>query len=131
MARPAIDVLRQARLLLDLEQEDLEAIASSMRQRVFAPSEAATIEGAEGDAFYVIEAGEAQVTVQGKPLGTVGAGDCFGEIALLLGTGRAATITATSELRCWCLSATDFRAVVERRPAIAWRLLDSLDRTLS
>jgi CRP-like cAMP-binding protein len=50
------------------------------------------------------------------------AGDYFGEIALLLGSDRTATVIATTELRCYALTPWDFRALVEGNPSIAWKV---------
>jgi CRP-like cAMP-binding protein len=54
------------------------------------------------------------------------AGDYFGEIALLQGSERTATVTAATDLRCYLLTPLDFRTLVEGNPAIAWNLLQSM-----
>ena len=118
-------------LLADLDPEELQALADRMYERTFPPGEHATVEGEPGDGFYIVDSGEAEITVQGQQLGTLAAGDVFGEIALLTGSGRAATITATSELHCYGLTPLDFRTVVEGNPSIAWRLVQSMVHTLS
>jgi CRP-like cAMP-binding protein len=127
----AIETLRRVPLLADLDPAELQSLAERMHERTFRAGEAATVEGEPGDGFYVVESGEAEVTVRGESRGTIGAGDVFGEIALLTGSGRAATITATSDLRCYGLAPPDFRDVVEGNPSIAWRLVQSMMHTLS
>ncbi len=131
MAGAAVEALRRAPLLADLEPGELESLAGKMYERTFAAGENATVEGEPGDGFYVVESGGAAITVQGQPQGTLGPGDVFGEIALLTGSGRAATITATSDLHCYGLTPLDFRAVVEGNPTIAWKLMNSMVDTLS
>jgi CRP-like cAMP-binding protein len=79
----------------------------------------------------VIEAGEAEVTMEGQPRATMTAGDFFGEIALLMGSDRTATVTATSDLRCFALTPSDFRTLVEGNPSIAWKVIQSMAGRLS
>jgi CRP-like cAMP-binding protein len=85
-----------------------------------------TAEGAPGDGFFVIESGEAEVTIDGTPRSTLTAGDYFGEIALLLGSNRTATVRATTDLRCFALTPWDFRTLVEGDPSIAWKVMQSM-----
>ena len=63
------------------------------------------------------------MSVDGKPRPSIGAGDYFGEIALLTGSDRTATITATSDMVCWGMTPWDFRPLVESNSTIAWKLL--------
>lgn len=131
MGRAPIDTLRLAPLFADLDEEELQLLADSMHERSFDAGEVATVEGEPGDGFYVVESGEAEISVQGRPEGRIGPGGYFGEIALLTGAGRAATITATSELRCYSIAPLDFRTIVEGNPAIAMKLMQSMVDTLS
>ena len=131
MAGVTIDTLSRVPLFADLDPEELQLIADAMRERTFGSGETVTVEGEPGDSFYVVEAGEAEILVQGQPHGTVRPGGYFGEIALLTGSGRAATIKATTDLHCYCLAALDFRTVVEGNPAIALKLMQSTVDTLS
>jgi CRP-like cAMP-binding protein len=70
------------------------------------------------------------VVVDGEARTALGPGDHFGEIALLQGAERTATVRATSDLRCFALSPGDFREIVEGDPAIAWTLLQSMAERL-
>jgi CRP/FNR family transcriptional regulator, cyclic AMP receptor protein len=105
---------------------EIGLLAASMRRRTFHAGDVVTAEGEGADGFFVIQRGEAEVAVEGQSRGRVGPGDFFGEIALLMGTERTATITATTELECYCLTPSDFQAVVEGNPAIALKLLQSM-----
>jgi CRP-like cAMP-binding protein len=131
VARPTIDVLQNVPLFTGLEKKELESIAASMRERTFPAGQTVTEEGAGGAGFFVVDGGEAQVTVNGQARGTIGPGDYFGEIALLTGSERTATITATSDLHCYGMTPWDFRPLVEGNPAIAWKLLQSMAQKLS
>jgi CRP/FNR family cyclic AMP-dependent transcriptional regulator len=130
VATPSIDVLRRVPLFAGLERKELESIAASMRERTFPAGETVTQEGAGGAGFFVVENGEAEVTVQGEPRGTIRAGDYFGEIALLTGSDRTATIVAKSDLHCYGMTPWDFRPLVESNPGIAWKLLQSMAEKL-
>jgi CRP-like cAMP-binding protein len=118
-------------MFVDLDESELQLLADSMWERTFLAGEVVTTEGEQPDGFFVVESGEADVTVQGQPSATVMAGDHFGEIALLMGSGRTATITATSDLHCYGLSPADFRVVVEGNPTIAWKVMQSMAERLS
>ena len=126
MAEPVIDALRRVPLLADLDLEEMQLLAASMQRQTFGAGEVVTAEGAGGDGFFVVDDGHAEVSVAGEPRGTIGSGDCFGEVALLMGSERTATIVATTELHCYALSTADFRDIVEGNPAIAWKFMQSL-----
>ena len=77
-----------------------------------------------------MESGEAEVTVDGAPRGTIGPGDYFGEIALLTGSDRTATIIASSDMLCYGMTPWDFKPLVETNSAIAWKLLTAMAEKL-
>ena len=130
VATPSIDVLERVPLFAGLERKELESIAASMRERTFPAGETVTQEGAGGAGFFVVENGEAEVTVHGELRGRIGQGDYFGEIALLTGSNRTATIVAKSDLHCYGMTPWDFRPLVESNPGIAWKLLQSMAEKL-
>jgi CRP/FNR family transcriptional regulator, cyclic AMP receptor protein len=121
-----VDVLKKVPLFAGLDDGELQAIAGSMRERKFSAGDTVTEEGAGGAGFFVVEAGEAEVTVDGEPRGTICEGDYFGEIALLTGSDRTATITAKSDMLCWGMTPWDFRPLVESNSTIAWKLLTAM-----
>jgi CRP/FNR family cyclic AMP-dependent transcriptional regulator len=126
VARASADILKNVPLFGGLDKRELEQIAATMRERRFAPGDTVTEEGAGGAGFFVVESGEAQVSVDGAPRGSIGSGDYFGEIALLTGSDRTATITATTEMVCWGMTPWDFRPLVESNSTIAWKLLTAM-----
>ncbi|PWU17925.1 MAG: hypothetical protein C5B48_15405 [Candidatus Rokuibacteriota bacterium] len=131
MTGVAAGALSGVPLFADLDAGELQLVADAMQVRVFRAGDTVTVEGQPGDGFYVVERGEAEIIVQGQKVGTVVPGAYFGEIALMTGSGRAATIRATTDLECYCLTALDFRAVVEGNPTIALKLMTSTVDTLS
>jgi pyruvate,water dikinase len=131
-AVPAVssESLERVPLFSDLAGPDRDAIARLFTQRVFAPGETVTKEGSEAAAFYVIESGTATVTVHGAFRRTLQPGDHFGEIALIDGRARSATVTADTQLVCQGITLWDFQPLVQRNPTIAWTLLQTLARQL-
>ena len=130
MAGAPIEVLQRVPLFAELGQAELEQIARIFKKRRFAAGETVTKEGSGGAAFFLIESGEAQVTVKGRQRPPLGAGDHFGEVALIDGQERSATITASSELVCYGLTYWDFQPLVQGNAAIAWGLLLALAKLL-
>ena len=122
------DSLSRVPLFSNLARPDRDAIARLFTQRVFTPGETVTKEGSEAAAFYLIESGTATVTVHGAFRRTLHPGDHFGEIALIDGQARSATVTADGALVCQGITLWDFQPLVQRNPTIAWTLLQTLAR---
>jgi CRP-like cAMP-binding protein len=125
----AANLLKRVPIFSDLDRKELERIASSMKQRTFNAGDTVTSEGKTGVGFFVIEDGEATVTVGGDERRRLGPGDYFGEVALLNESARTATITADTELRCYGLTSWEFRPLVETHGSIAWKLLQAMSKT--
>jgi CRP-like cAMP-binding protein len=123
-------MLKKVPLFADLDARELAQIAGSMRERRFAAGDTVTQEGAGGAGFFVIESGQAEVSVDGAARGTIGPGDYFGEIALLTESDRTATITAASDMLCHGMTPWEFRPLVESNSAIAWKLLTAMAEKL-
>jgi CRP-like cAMP-binding protein len=124
------DVLQRVPLFSGLKEKQLKGIAQAMAERTFAAGAEITREGEISVGFFVIEDGRATVTMNGKNVAELGAGDHFGEIALIAETPRAATIVAETDLRCYGMTSWDFRSLVERNGEIAWEMLSSIARKL-
>lgn len=125
MAGPSVELLQRVPLFTELRPKELQQLSSSFKERTFAEGDDVAVEGETGGGgrFFVIESGEAVVTVHGQEHGRLGAGDYFGDVAMIDRGERTATIHAASELRCWSLTFWDFRPLVESDARIAWPLL--------
>jgi CRP/FNR family cyclic AMP-dependent transcriptional regulator len=130
MPSETAELLRRVPLFSDLSSRDLEGVARTMRQRTFRAGDTIAAEGASGVGFFVIEDGEAVVSVGGEEVGRLGRGDYFGEVALIAETDRTATVKAETELRCYGLTAWEFRPLVEGNASIAWKLLEAMAKKL-
>lgn len=130
MAGAPVEVVKQVPLFAELQPDALEQVARLFKKRRFAQGETVTKEGSGGAAFFLIESGDAAVTVKGKPRPALVAGDHFGEIALIDGRERSASITAITELVCYGLTYWDFQPLVQENPAVAWGLLQSVTKML-
>ena len=129
VAEGAAQLLRRVPIFSDLDGKELDRIAASMKTRTFDEGDTVTAEGQTGIGFFVIESGEAKVTVGGEERRRLGPGDYFGEVALLNESARTATIRAETELRCYGLTSWEFRPLVETHGSIAWKLLQAMSKT--
>jgi pyruvate,water dikinase len=125
-----VDVIERVPLFANMSARDVEGIAGLFKERRFAAGETITKEGAGGAAFFVIESGEATVSIRGRQRATLTNGDYFGEIALIDEGARSATITASSDLVCYGLTYWEFRPLVQKNATIAWNLLQTLAKRL-
>ena len=126
MAQGPVDLLQRVPIFQGLDRRELERIAASMKPRTFRAGDTVTSEGQGGVGFFVIEDGQAKVTVGGENRRTLGAGDYFGEVALLTDSPRTATIPAETDLRCYGMTSWDFKPLVETHGSIAWKLLQAM-----
>jgi len=69
-------------------------------------------QGDEGDNFYIIDTGEVEVFVNGEKMLTIGEGGSFGELALIYGTPRAATIKAATDVKLWGIDRDSYRRIL-------------------
>jgi CRP/FNR family cyclic AMP-dependent transcriptional regulator len=125
MSKEAAALLRQVPLFSDLDQRELQDIASAMKSRTFSAGQQIAVEGESGVGFFVIEDGQAKVTVSGDEVRTLGPGDYFGEVALITQGPRTATVTADTDLRTYGMTFWEFRPLVEDTPSLAWKMLQS------
>lgn len=126
MSNPRLDDLKQIPLFADLSASDLTIIASHMTLEEHDAGRRVISEGSAGYAFYVVERGSASVTQEGKQIRTLAAGDFFGEIAILGGGRRTATVTATTSLLVWKMFGTDFRDLESEHPTVGAALQDQM-----
>jgi CRP/FNR family transcriptional regulator, cyclic AMP receptor protein len=120
------DALRRVPLFSELSSRDLRRLAGAMHERTFTDGQPVVSEGEGGIGFFVILEGRAAVTVHGEPTAELGPGEYFGEMSLIDGDMRAASVSAAGDLRCVAMTQWQFRPLVKDHPDIAWALLTTL-----
>ena len=117
------DTLSQLALFGDLTSAQLEAVAHTHEEDVFAAGERVLRKGLTGGNFYVILEGEAAVELDGRQLARLGRGDFFGEISALIGDPPTADVVAVTILRCLVIPGQQLERLLLDRPQLALRLL--------
>jgi CRP-like cAMP-binding protein len=124
------DLIRQVPLFADLDKRELQGLASTMKERNFDPGDTVATEGSTGIGFFIIDEGEATVSVHGEDVNTLKHGDYFGEVALIDDGARTATITAKTPLKCFGITSWEFRPLVEQNASLAWKMLQTMAKRL-
>ena len=112
-----IGLLRSLRLFSALPPPELEGIARSLSPVEATAGTAIVTQGEEGDRYYAIAEGELEVLVDGVRVNTLNRGDGFGEVALLHGVTRNATVSALTDVKLYSLEKEPFLEVVTGHPA--------------
>lgn len=116
--------LAKVPLFAGCSPEDLRDIAELAHLLSFEDGAVIVPEGEEGLGFYLILSGEASVVQDGTQINHLGSGQFFGEIALLEGTPRTASVVASGLTVCLGILRSDFRPLLVRQPRIALRILE-------
>jgi CRP-like cAMP-binding protein len=121
-----VETLGRVPMFTGMKEKELKRLAKAMAERTFDEGETITTEGQSGVGFFVIEDGNASVSLRGEVVNTLGPGDHFGEIALIDKGPRSATVVASTDLRCRGMTSWEFRPFVQSHPEVAWPLLEHL-----
>jgi len=121
--RDLVDSLGRLSLFADLSRSELEALAHTVEEEVFAEGQRVLRTGLSGAGFFVILEGEASIQVDGEERWTLGPGDFFGEASVLTGETPSADVVAASLLRCVVVSGPDLEQFLLDRPQLMLRLL--------
>lgn len=115
--------LRTIDLFRTLTDDEIRQAASRFKVLHFSAGERVIEESTPGDSFFLLEKGEVAVSkaIGGatRPLARLGPGEFFGEMALLTGERRTATVTAATDVTLYVLDKAGFQEVLARNPAIA------------
>ena len=119
-----LDMLRGVDLFSVLSEDEMNELAERVQYAPFARGDVITKQGNEAHWLYIIMFGEAEVRYeppQGAPqhISTLRAGQFFGEMALLTGDARSATVVAKTDVECYRLDGKAFQGLLLRRPEIA------------
>ena len=126
-----VELLKTVPLFAHCSKKELEAIAAEADELELPPGRELAVEGASGREFVVIVAGEADVRRKGRRINTLRGGDFLGEIALLTGAPRTATVTSTSPCHVLILTDRAFRRVTAAMPSVNEKVLQALAERLA
>jgi CRP-like cAMP-binding protein len=124
-----------ASIFSDLSKADLDAIVSTFRRRTFDRGETLVHVGGPGGSVFLIETGRVRISLPGTEsrevtLAHMGPGDCFGEMSMLDGEPRSATVTAVEDTVVLEGTRDDFMRSLEKSPRIAMSLLVMMSQRL-
>jgi CRP-like cAMP-binding protein len=126
--RTDTDLLRGVDLFEELSKSELRKVAGLAKPFTFAEGESVTEEGTPGGRFHVIQSGSAKVVAGGRTRATLGAGEYFGELSLIDGEPRSATVIATEPLTTLSIAEWNLRPLLKSQPTISYKLLVVLCR---
>lgn len=125
-----LDALASTSLFQGLSRDRLRTVLRTTHAVAFAPGGVIVREGETGKGFFVITKGTARVTVGEDDRGRLSSGAYFGEVAVIDGGPRSATITAESQVSTLELAPAAFRSLLDKEPAIARSIADRLAKLL-
>jgi small-conductance mechanosensitive channel/CRP-like cAMP-binding protein len=119
-----LKALQGVPLFAPLNDEERSRLAANLTFAPFAPAEAMIVQGKAVHHLYILTRGSAEVriSVEGAParhVATLYAPDFFGEMGMLTGEPRRATVVALTDVECWRLTKERFQEILQARPALA------------
>ncbi len=118
-----VEMLRRVPLFADLSKRELDQLARTGRVVDHAEGHTVVTEGEKGVGFHLILDGEARVTKKGRTVAKLGAGQWFGEVSMIDGGPRTATVIAGTALRTFGVASWDFHPLLKSSPTITFKLL--------
>ncbi len=130
-SREALESLRSIPLFANVSDEDLEAVASLLIERRIPKNKTIVEEGLPGDYMYVVREGRVKVTKlsgdgREKILEMLDQGSFFGELSLLDGAPRSASVKSLTDTRILALSRNDFLKLLRDSPDLAMAVIQVL-----
>ena len=118
--------LRRVPLFQGMTDKAIAAIVGLAVEAAYAPGAHLTVEGDPGDSFFVIVEGSAGLTRGGRVVREMGPGDFVGEISLIDGRPRTATVTANGRLQALVIHRPEFLALMDRYPSVRLGILSAM-----
>ncbi|HXV48457.1 MAG TPA: cyclic nucleotide-binding domain-containing protein, partial [Candidatus Binatia bacterium] len=133
---PQADTIRSILIFSELSREDIAKVLGKMEEITFSAGTTIVKQGDQGDAFYLIQSGAVQVIVDSgggnsEVVAVFGPKDGFGEMALLSGEQRSATIVSVKETTLWRLKREDFDELIEKHPTVLRQFCATLSKRLT
>ncbi len=118
-----VDALSRVDVFRALDAEKIDRLARRLRLVLFGPGEVILRQGEPGDSLYVVRVGEVAVRVAmhgvQRDVATLSAGQFFGEMSLMTGESRSATVVARTDVQCYVVSKEAFQEILESKPDLA------------
>jgi len=122
--------LRKVDLFADLSTRELGHVARIAKEAIFDAGSRILTEGEYGDALYIIVGGKATVSRGGHRLGELSEADCFGEMAVLTGETRSATVEAATDCLLLRIEQADFHRILSEHFEAVLAVIRTLCRRL-
>lgn len=117
------DTLKNIELFSELSAKELRDVAKLMTPVSVKAGRDLTVEGEPGREFMIILEGTATVRRNGRVVATLGPGDFFGEMAVVAGVPRTATVTADTDMVLEALNRREFSTLLDESPKLAKKIL--------
>jgi len=124
------DTLAGFAMFADLSTAQLQQVAHTFDEAVYPEGERILRQGLTGSGFFIILEGEAAIVVDGQQRATLGRGEFFGEVSILLGEPPVADVVALHPMRCLILSGAAVKDFLVAHPAVMYRMLQAQARRL-
>ncbi len=120
-------ILRRTDLFGSLDEERYQELAGKVRVKIYGDGEAVVRQGEAGDSLFIVKRGMVNVRMDDVSVGTLGEGEIFGEMSLLTGERRKATVETEGEVRLIEISKEDIEPIIRSDP----KILDGLSAILA
>lgn len=118
-----VERLANIELFSELSAKEIKKVASYMTTIDVREGRDLTVQGTVGREFMIIAEGEASVRRNGRLIATLGPGDFFGELAVIAGVPRTATVTAESPMVVEALNRREFSSLLDESPKLSRKIL--------
>jgi CRP/FNR family transcriptional regulator, cyclic AMP receptor protein len=125
-----VEALARLSLFADVVHPQIETLAHSFSEEVFAEGQRVIRQDVTGGGFYVILDGDAKIVIDGQERARLSRGDFFGEISILTDEAPTADVIATSLLRCLIIPDNELKAFLVKQPSVMYRMLQIEARRL-
>lgn len=130
------ETIRNIPLFSGLSREDIAKILGKLEEKSFTAGTTIFSQGEKGDSFYIIQSGAVHVVLESaggrsESVAVLGPQDCFGEMALLSGEPRSATIRTVKDTVVWRLSREEWDELIEKHPTWLLHFCATLSRRLT
>jgi CRP-like cAMP-binding protein len=125
-----VEALARLSLFADVPHPQLEALAHSFDEEIFAEGRRVIRQDVTGGGFYVILDGDAKIVIDGQERSHLSRGDFFGEISILTDEAPTADVIATSLLRCLIVPDNELKVFLLKHPSVMYRMLQIEARRL-